>query len=112
MLRIDPSLDLDELRKQFHFEIVSEQEDGFVIVASEDVDLEDFQQKLTARTAVNDKLSSLLSKTRTMPVIDPNKDEPPTLPAFSSPAADGSSFAGIRYGIHRTTNQHARRLFS
>ncbi len=47
LLKIDPSLDLDDLRRQFHFEIVSEQENGFVIVASKDVDLEDFQQKLT-----------------------------------------------------------------
>lgn len=47
LLRIDPSLDLDDLRRQFKFEIVSEQEDGFVIVASEDVDLGLFQQKLT-----------------------------------------------------------------
>ncbi len=47
LLRIDTSLDLDELRRQFKFEIISEQEDGFVIVASEDVDLADFQQKLS-----------------------------------------------------------------
>src|SRR5689334_11139386 len=37
LLRVDTSLDLDDLRRQFKFEIVSEQEDGFVIVASEDV---------------------------------------------------------------------------
>jgi Subtilase family len=47
LLKIDPSLELNDLRRQFNFEIVSEQEDGFVIVASEDIDLEDFQQKLT-----------------------------------------------------------------
>ncbi len=47
LLKIDTSLDLHELRGQFEFEIVSEQEDGFVIVASEDVDLVLFQQKLT-----------------------------------------------------------------
>lgn len=46
LLRIDTSLGLDELRRQFAFEIVSEQEDGFVIVASEDVDLAEFRQKL------------------------------------------------------------------
>ncbi|MHB8903442.1 MAG: hypothetical protein ACYC6Y_32155 [Thermoguttaceae bacterium] len=46
LLRIDTSLDLDELRRQFSFEIVSEQENGFVIVASEDVNLADFRQKL------------------------------------------------------------------
>ena len=48
LLKIDTSLDLDALpRQEFDFEIVSEQEDGFVIVASEDVDLAKFQQKLT-----------------------------------------------------------------
>lgn len=47
LLKIDTSLDLDDLRRQFEFEIVSEQEDGFVIVGSEDVDLTLFQQKLT-----------------------------------------------------------------
>src|SRR5208282_2721483 len=46
LLRIDTSLDLDDLRRQFKFEIVSEQEEGFVIVVSEDVDLTEFQQKL------------------------------------------------------------------
>jgi hypothetical protein len=46
LLKIDPSLDLDELRHFFQFEIVSEQEDGFVIVASEDISLAGFQQKL------------------------------------------------------------------
>lgn len=39
LLQVDPGLDLDELRKKFGFEIVSEQEDGYVIVASEDLDL-------------------------------------------------------------------------
>lgn len=39
LLQVDPGLDLDDLRKHFGFEIVSEQEDGYVIVASEDMDL-------------------------------------------------------------------------
>jgi hypothetical protein len=47
LLKIDTTLDLDDLRRQFSFEIVSEQEDGYVIVASEDVNLAAFQQKLT-----------------------------------------------------------------
>jgi hypothetical protein len=47
LLKIDTSLDLDDMRRQFEFEIVCEQEDGFVIVASEDIDLAIFQQKLT-----------------------------------------------------------------
>ncbi len=46
LLKIDTSLDLDGLRGQFKFEIISEQEDGFVIVASEDVNLTEFRQKL------------------------------------------------------------------
>ncbi len=47
LLKLDTSLDLDNLRRQFEFEIVCEQEDGFVIVASQDIDLALFQQKLT-----------------------------------------------------------------
>jgi hypothetical protein len=47
LLKIDPSLDLNELRSQFAFETVSEQEYGFVIVASEDVNLVESQAKLT-----------------------------------------------------------------
>ena len=46
LLKIDSSLDLDDLRRYFAFEIISEQEDGFVIVASEDISLASFQQKL------------------------------------------------------------------
>lgn len=42
LLQVDPSLDLDVLRDKFGFEIVSEQEDGFVIVASEDLQLSAF----------------------------------------------------------------------
>ena len=47
LLQIDTSLDLDTLRRQFQFEIVSEQEDGYVIVVSEDTKLETLQAKLT-----------------------------------------------------------------
>lgn len=40
LLQVDPNLpDIDFLRSAFGFEIVSEQDDGFVIVASEDLDL-------------------------------------------------------------------------
>jgi hypothetical protein len=42
VLEIDPQLDLDELRDKFEFEIVAEQEDGYVIVASEDMELTPF----------------------------------------------------------------------
>jgi Subtilase family len=44
VLQVDPSFDLDILRDKFGFEIVSEQEDGFVIVASEDLQLSAFLQ--------------------------------------------------------------------
>lgn len=46
LLQIDPILDIDDLRHYFGFEIISEQDDGFVIVASEDESLTYFQQKL------------------------------------------------------------------
>lgn len=42
LLKIDPQLDLDVLREKFEFEIVAEQEEGFVIVAAEDIELTPF----------------------------------------------------------------------
>lgn len=47
LLQIDESYDVDSLRHYFQFEVVSEQDDGFVIVASEDRSLAFFQQKLS-----------------------------------------------------------------
>ncbi len=44
LLKVDPSLDLDVLRDKFAFEIVAEQEDGYVIVASRDIQLGPFLQ--------------------------------------------------------------------
>jgi hypothetical protein len=38
LLKVDTGLDLDALREKFSFEIVAEQEEGYVIVASEDID--------------------------------------------------------------------------
>jgi hypothetical protein len=46
LVQIDPTLDIDDLRHFFGFEIIAEQDDGFVIVASEDATLKYFQQKL------------------------------------------------------------------
>ncbi|MBI3652111.1 MAG: S8 family peptidase [Acidobacteria bacterium] len=46
LLQIDPSLELDALREKFAFEIVAEQEEGYVIVASEDIELALFQKML------------------------------------------------------------------
>ncbi|MCC7315428.1 MAG: S8 family peptidase [Planctomycetes bacterium] len=44
LVKVDPGLDLDVLREKFDFEIVAEQEEGFVLVASEDIDLAAFTQ--------------------------------------------------------------------
>lgn len=46
LLQIDPAADLDFLRSQFGFEVVAEQEDGYVIVASEDIDLGRFVERV------------------------------------------------------------------
>ena len=46
LLEVDPSLDLDKLRQFFDFEIVSEEEEGFVIVASQDINLSQFLQRV------------------------------------------------------------------
>lgn len=46
LLRVDPGLDLDVLRDKFDFEIVAEQEEGYVIVASEDIELAPFRAML------------------------------------------------------------------
>ncbi len=47
LVKVDPNLDLDVLRDKFDFEIVAEQEEGFVLVASEDIDLTAFTQMVT-----------------------------------------------------------------
>jgi hypothetical protein len=44
LLKVDPRLDLDVLREKFEFEIVAEQEEGYVIVAAEDIELTPFVQ--------------------------------------------------------------------
>lgn len=46
LLEIAENADLEFLRSMFGFEVVSEQEDGFVIVTTEDVDLGAFQTKV------------------------------------------------------------------
>jgi Subtilase family len=48
LLQVDPFFDLDVLREKFDFEIVAEQEEGFVIVASEDINLERFVAMVNA----------------------------------------------------------------
>ena len=48
-IQVDPkSFDLDKLRKHFDFELVLEDEDGFVIVATEDVSLGKLQKMVDA----------------------------------------------------------------
>lgn len=51
LLQIDPVLDIDDLRHYFGFEIISEQDDGFVIVASEDESLAYFRQRLSTNSS-------------------------------------------------------------
>lgn len=46
LLQVDPNLDLDSLREKFAFEIVAEQEEGYVIVASEDIQIAPFRAML------------------------------------------------------------------
>lgn len=48
LLQIDPGLDLDLLREKYAFEIVAEQEEGYVIVASEEIDLSTFVKMVNA----------------------------------------------------------------
>jgi Subtilase family len=48
LILIDPDLDLDVLREKFDFEIVAEQEEGYVIVAAHDIELAAFQPMVRA----------------------------------------------------------------
>lgn len=48
LLKVDPGLDLDVLRDKFSFEIVAEQEEGYVIVASRDIQLGPFVAMVNA----------------------------------------------------------------
>ena len=48
LLEIEPDADLDFLRSAFKFEVLSEEERGFVIVASKDIDLSEFMAKIRA----------------------------------------------------------------
>jgi hypothetical protein len=52
LLRVDPNFDIDVLREKFAFEIVSEQEDGFVLVASKDLALTPFLNMVNAYATV------------------------------------------------------------
>lgn len=49
LLEIDPNVDTDFLRS-FGFEVVSEQEDGFIVIATEDIDMVNFFDKVNKFT--------------------------------------------------------------
>jgi len=57
LVQVDPSLDLDILRDKFTFEIVAEQEEGYVIVASEDIELTAFLAMVSADSRLGDNRS-------------------------------------------------------
>ena len=73
LLEVDPSLDLDVLREKFAFEIVAEQEEGFVIVASEDLDLTAFLQ-MVDDFAIEKYGSARIASIHRL-VDDPNQEE-------------------------------------
>jgi len=61
ILEVDTSLEIDELRHHLGFEIICEQEDGYIIVASKDIHLQAFLQKIQDFTQ-NIKGSSAVAK--------------------------------------------------
>jgi len=73
LLQVDPGLDLDVLREKFDFEIVAEQEEGYVIVASEDLQLALFQ-KMVAEFAVRVHGSATVASVHKL-FDDPNQSD-------------------------------------
>lgn len=73
LLRVDPSLDLDILRDKFAFEIVAEQEEGYVIVASEDIELAPFIEMISG-FAVKVHGSAVLAKVHKL-FDDPDQND-------------------------------------
>lgn len=73
LLQIDPGLDLDALRAKFQFEIVAEQEEGFVIVASEDIQLSTFRTMVQG-FAVTVHGSAAIAEVHTL-FDDPNQTD-------------------------------------
>jgi hypothetical protein len=71
LLQVDPGLELDVLREKFDFEVVAEQEEGYVIVASRDIDLKLFVAMATA-FAVNVHGSATAASIHTL-FDDPNQ---------------------------------------
>jgi hypothetical protein len=68
LLRIDPLFDVDELRSAFDFESISEEEDGFVIVASGDPALS------TLRSRLNDFISEVRGSANVARLLDLRQD--------------------------------------
>jgi len=73
LLQIDPGLDLDALRAKFQFEIVAEQEEGYVIVASEDIQLSAFRT-MAQGFAVTVHGSATIAEVHTL-FDDPNQTD-------------------------------------
>jgi len=46
LLQIDPEVDIDFLRSAFDFEIVSELEEGFIIISTDEIDMAKFNQEV------------------------------------------------------------------
>ena len=44
LLKIDDAIDIDSIRNKFNFELISEENDGYVIVASSDIELRQFKK--------------------------------------------------------------------
>ncbi len=61
LLQVDPNFDLDVLREKFNFEIVAEQEEGFVIVASEDLQMASFLEMVNLFVAPNPRGSATVA---------------------------------------------------
>lgn len=73
LLQIDTGLDLDALRDKFEFEIVAEQEEGYVIVASEDIQLAAFRTMVQG-FAVTVHGSATIAQVHTL-FDDPNQTD-------------------------------------
>ncbi len=71
LLQVDPHLELDALREKFDFEIVAEQEDGYVIVAAEDIELGPFV-KMVGEFAVEIHGSATIAQVHKL-FEDPNQ---------------------------------------
>lgn len=73
VLQVEPHLDLDLIRRRIGLEIVSEQEDGYIIVASEDVDISRLQA-LIRGFSTGASGSAVIACVHEL-VEDPNQDD-------------------------------------